>query len=178
MTNQLKLAAISGALLTVLSNFAMADTSTAPALMSSQWAAQACDAWNKTPELTNGLGGKWMANNLNRGYKIIHMYRSDCDDKFQVELRLEPKDGKAICTYGGKVVTQKLNPGADYLMYATTERWHQMGAGEYGPMKAMMFGRLEFVGPKWEAMTVMGPFAQFLLLAGKVPSNESVCPTK
>jgi putative sterol carrier protein len=61
-------------------------------------------------------------------------------------------------------------------MYAETERWQQMGAGEYGPMKAMMFNRLKFDGPMWEAMKNMGPFKNFLLLVGKVPSDTASCP--
>ncbi len=63
----------------------------------------------------------------------------------------------------------------DYVVYAKTMRWREMGAGEYGPMRAMMFGRLKFEGPKAEAMRVMGPFEQFLLMTGKVPS-EDACP--
>lgn len=65
----------------------------------------------------------------------------------------------------------------DYTMHATTERWNQMGAGEYGPMKAMMFGRLEFTGPKMEAMSVMDPFEAFLRLPGKV-AGDKACPAK
>ena len=61
-------------------------------------------------------------------------------------------------------------------MYADTERWREMGAGEYGPMKAMMFGRLQFDGPMWEAMKNMGPFEQFLLLVGKVDASTDSCP--
>ena len=48
--------------------------------------------------------------------------------------------------------------------------------GEDGPMKAMMFGRLEFAGPKMEAMGNMGPFENFLLLVGKVPGSTQACP--
>jgi putative sterol carrier protein len=62
-------------------------------------------------------------------------------------------------------------------MHATTERWNEMGAGEYGPMKAMMFGRLKFTGPKVEAMGVMGPFGAFLRLPGKIPGDQA-CPAK
>jgi len=62
-------------------------------------------------------------------------------------------------------------------MHATTERWNEMGAGEYGPMKAMMFGRLKFAGPKVEAMSVMGPFEAFLKLPGKIPGDQA-CPAK
>jgi putative sterol carrier protein len=60
-------------------------------------------------------------------------------------------------------------------MHAKTERWKQMGAGEYGPMKAMMLGRLSFSGPYGEAMGNMGPFTNFLLLVGKVPGSDA-CP--
>lgn len=178
MTKTFKLAAITGALMAAMSGISAADTAPAqPVFMSADWAAKACDAWNANDQLTTGLGGKWINNNAQRGYKIIHMYRTDCGDGVQSELRIVPKDGRAMCTYGGKVTVAKLNSSVDYLMHASTERWHQMGAGEYGPMKAMMFGRLEFKGPKMEAMSVMGPFEQFLLLAGKVPSNEDACPT-
>ncbi|MDR3393120.1 MAG: SCP2 sterol-binding domain-containing protein [Sulfuriferula sp.] len=173
MTKHLKgLTLISGLMLSMIAGTAAAT----PVLMSAEWAAQACEAFNKNPKLTDGLGGKWIANNKGRGYKVIHLYRSDCEDSPQVEMRISDKDGKAMCTYGGKVEMAKLDSGADYLMYATTEKWHDMGAGEYGPMKAMMFGRLQFEGPKMEAMSVMTPFEQFLLLAGKVPSTETSCP--
>ena len=164
----------------ILSSIALsliaATASAAPVLMSAEWAAQACESFNKNAKLTDGLGGKWIENNKSRGYKVIHMYRSDCDNSPQIEMRISDKDGKAQCTYGGKVEMAKLDSGVDYLMYATTEKWHEMGAGEYGPMKAMMFGRLQFQGPKMEAMSVMTPFEQFLLLAGKVPSTETSCP--
>jgi len=52
-----------------------------------------------------------------------------------------------------------------------------MGAGEYGPMTAMMFFRLKFAGPYGEAMGVMGPFEAFLRLPGKIPGNQA-CPAK
>ena len=51
-----------------------------------------------------------------------------------------------------------------------------MGDGRDGPMKAMMFGRLHFKGPKMEAMGNMGPFAKFLTLTGKVDSDRTKCP--
>jgi len=43
-------------------------------------------------------------------------------------------------------------------------------------MRAMMFGRLKFDGPMMEAMGNMGPFANFLLLSGKVATDYSTCP--
>jgi len=64
------------------------------------------------------------------------------------------------------------------VMKAETARWVEMGKGEYGPMRAMMLGRLGFSGPMAEAMGNMGPFENFLLLVGKVPSDAKACPAK
>lgn len=149
----------------------------APAMMSAEWTAQACDAWNKDPILMDGLADKWIKNDKDRGYKIIHLYRTDCGEATQTEMKIIPKDGKAICVYGGAVQNSKMEYASDYTMHATTQRWNEMGAGEYGPMKAMMFGRLKFAGPKVEAMSVMGPFEAFLRLPGKIPGDQA-CPAK
>ena len=169
----MKYASIALATLAVFSTAAHA----APPLMSAEWTAQACEAWNQDPTLTNGLGDKWIKNDAGRGYKIIHMYRTDCGEATQTEMKIVPKDGKAICEYGGAVKATKMEYASDYTMHATTEKWGEMGAGEYGPMKAMMFGRLKFIGPKVEAMTVMGPFETFLKLPGKV-AYDKACPAK
>jgi putative sterol carrier protein len=158
-----------------LLSLSAAGVQAAPAMMSSEWTAQACDAWNKDATLTEGLADKWIKNDKKRGYKIIQMYRTDCGDKYITEMKIVAKDGKAMCVYGGKQQTASLDYDVDYLMHAETTRWNEMGAGEYGPMKAMMFGRLKFSGPKMEAMSVMGPFEAFLRLPGKIPGDQS-CP--
>jgi len=146
-------------------------------LMSADWAKQACDAWNANPVLTKELfESGWAKNDKGRGYKVMHVYREDCANSPQVELRISPQEGQAKCVYGGAVQNQEINTSADYLMYASSKRWQEMGAGEYGPMKAMMFGRLSFDGPMWEAMKNMGPFEQFLLLVGKVEASADKCP--
>lgn len=119
-----------------------------------------------------------MKNNANRGFKVIQLYRTDCKDSPRIELRIAEKDGKARCTYGGKVETAKLDLTVDYVMHAQTARWQEMGRGEYGPMRAMLFGRLQFDGPSFEAMGNMGPFENFLLLVGKVKSSGASCPAK
>ena len=148
----------------------------ASALFSNEWAAQACDLWNKDATLTTGLADKWIKNDNERGHKIIHLYRTDCGESYKSEMRIALKDGKAMCIYGG-AVQNKLDYAVDYMMHGETKRWIEMGAGEYGPMKAMMFGRLKFQGPKVEAMSVMGPFESFLLLTGKVPGTDNnSCP--
>lgn len=148
----------------------------APVLMSAEWAAEACEAWNNDPVLTEQLVEKWIKNDRGRGYKVIQIYRMDCADSPKVELRLAEKDNKVMCTYGGNVKAAELDKKSDYLMWAKTHRWQEMGAGKYGPMRAMMLFRLKFKGPKWEAMNHMGPFKNFLLLTGKVPSDAASCP--
>ncbi|MCP4201988.1 MAG: sterol-binding protein [bacterium] len=146
-------------------------------LMDSQWAELACEAWNENPTLTDELAAPgWVANNKDRGYKVIQIYRTDCEASPWVELHIADQDGKAICVYGGPIKTEELISGVDYIMHAQTHRWQEMGAGNYGPMKGMITGRLKFKGPKWEAMKNMGPFTSFLQLAGEVPSDASVCP--
>lgn len=157
---------------------AAAGASAAPTLMNAEWATAACEKWNQTPELMEGLGGSWVKNDGGKGFKVIRLYRTDCGEASQVELRITDQAGKARCAYGGKLETASLNASVDYVMHATTARWGEMGKGEYGPMRAMMFGRLEFVGPKGEAMSVMSPFESFLLLVGKVPGETGACPGK
>lgn len=166
---------VAGAALAALlaSNLAAAE----PVMMSGEWAAAACDGWNANNELTQGLAESgWVENDGGRGYKVMHVYRTDCSEAPTAEMRISLVEGAAKCVYGGPVESAELNDDMDYVMHATTERWTQMGAGDYGPMRAMMFGRLKFAGPKWEAMKNMGPFENFLLLVGVVPSDATACP--
>lgn len=148
-----------------------------PVLMSPEWGVHACDAWNQDPILTNKLAESgWVKNDLDRGYKIITLYRSDCAKSKRAQLKISLVEEKAECTYGGGVIEQTVDTKVDYIMHAKTQRWIEMGEGKYGPMKAMMMRRLKFKGPKMEAMGNMGPFKNFLLLAGSVPSDTSTCP--
>jgi putative sterol carrier protein len=162
--------------ITLLALATCAGAAQAATLMSEEWTASACEQWNKTPSLVDDLASSWIKNDGGKGYKVIHLYRTECGEATRTELRIAPKDGKAACAYGGKVETTKLDSSVDYVMHASTERWGEMGRGDYGPMRAMMFGRLEFNGPKMEAMSVMGPFEDFLLLVGKVAGQTAACP--
>lgn len=147
------------------------------AAMGPPWARELCDAWNAEPVLTDKLvESAWIKNDAGRGYKTMQIYRSDCPSSERIELRIALREGKAQCVAGGGPTTKTLDGGADYLMWADTARWREMGAGDYGPMRAMMMGRLNFSGPKMEAMGNMGPFESFLRLAGKVPGDWSACP--
>jgi len=152
-------------------------TSKVPVMMSVEYIAQFCDAWNADELMTIGLAdSEWVDNDGDKGFKIIQLYRRDCQDSPHVEMQFERQDGKAICVYAGKVENPDLDRSADYEMYADTKRWIEIGNGDYGPLKAMMFGRLKFKGPKIEAMGNMGPFKNFLLLFGRFPSDTTVCP--
>jgi putative sterol carrier protein len=151
----------------------------APVMMSAEWGKEACAAWNLDPVLTNKLAESgWVKNDRGRGFKVMQVYRTDCGDRPTAELRVALKDGKAMCVYGGAVETANVDSGVDYVMRAESGRWVEMGKGEYGPMRAMMSGRLGFSGPMVEAMGNMGPFESFLLLVGKVPSETKACPAR
>lgn len=154
---------------------ACAPVALAAPLMSEVWAGQACEQWNKTPKLVDALGPSWVQSHGGKGFKIIHLYRTECGVASRVEMRIAAKGDKAVCVYGGKVENTRLDERVDYVMHATTARWGEMGSGQYGPMRAMMFGRLEFSGPKMEAMSVMEPFEAFLLLVGQVPGETTAC---
>jgi len=148
-------------------------------MMSGDWAKAACAAWNTDPVLTGRLvESGWVKNDKGRGFKVVQMYRTDCEQSPRAELHIALKENKAQCTYGGPPKQTKLDFDMDYIMHAETFRWVEMGAGEYGPMRAMMFGRLSFQGPMGEAMGNMGPFENFLLLVGKVPSSTASCPAR
>ena len=147
-----------------------------PVLMSGDWTKGLCQAWNAEPVLTDKLAESgWAKNDKGRGFKVIQIYRTDCGKKPTSEVRISLKDGKAACVYGGPAESTKLDMSADYVMDAETTRWEEMGRGEYGPMRAMMFGRLSFSGPMGEAMGNMGPFEAFLKLVGKVPYDVRSC---
>jgi putative sterol carrier protein len=145
--------------------------------MSPSWAQAMCAAWNSDETLTGKLvESGWIRNDDGRGFKAMQIWRADCQASERVEMRIAMKDGKALCISGGAAGPQPLSRDADYQMWAQTPRWREMGAGEYGPMRAMMFGRLQFDGPKLEAMSNMVPFERFLLLVGKVPGDWGACP--
>jgi len=150
-----------------------------PNMMSGDWGRTACAAWNTDAVLTGRLvESGWVKNDKNRGFKVVQMYRTECTQSPRAELHIALKDNKAQCVYGGLPKQGKLDFDMDYVMHAETGRWIEMGAGEYGPMRAMMFGRLNFEGPMGEAMGNMGPFENFLLLVGKVRSSTAGCPAR
>lgn len=146
--------------------------------LSAAWAQAMCTAWNADATLTDKLvESGWAGNDAGRGFKLMQIYRADCPKSPRIEMQIALKDRQARCVYGGAVRDTQLDSGADYLMWADSPRWREMGAGDYGPMRAMMLGRLNFEGPRLEAMGNMGPFENFLRLVGKVPGDWAACPS-
>lgn len=174
---------IAAATVAVASTSAVADT-----YMDAAWAKKACAAWNASPVLTKLLsntgdddeneGYEWAKNDAGRGYKLIQMYRTSCGANTKVQLVIQDKAGKAMCTSAGKPDGKAMNYKVDYLMHATDKNWTCMGKGSFGcgAMGAMMSGKLKFTGPKVEAMKVMEPFEAFLKVAGKTAGDKASCP--
>jgi len=142
-------------------------------MLSADWGTKACAAWNADEVLSKGLKDSgWISSHKNnRGFRIIELYRSDCASSPHIQLKFQEKDGKAVCVDSGAMFDKDW----DFLMYATTADWVSMGKGEVGPMGGMMSGKLSFKGSMWEAMQNMGPFKNFLLLFGKIPTATDKC---
>ncbi len=143
-----------------------------PVFMDGEWAKAFCEVWNNTPTLVEELGKNDAWSEVPE--RKLFLYRRDCGKDKMVQLTIKNENGKAICVYGGPKKDEKTKH--DFLMYADTKRWLEMGRKEYGPMKAMMFGRLKFKGPKMVAMKNMGPFEAFLDAIDAVESDTSRCP--
>ena len=142
-------------------------------MLSEDWAKAVCAEWNKDEVLSKGLKDSgWVSTTKNnRGFRIIEIYRADCPASPHVQLKLQDKDGKAMCEGSGPMFDKDW----DFLMYAETKDWVAMGKGDVGPMGGMMTGKLSFKGSMIEAMKNMGPFKNFLLLFGKIPSAVDKC---
>jgi putative sterol carrier protein len=146
-------------------------------LMSAEWAKEACAYWNSDGPLTTDLFEKWNAHDKDHsGYKVIHMYRSDCGGPAKkVELTISIKDGKTMCSYGGAVQHSTLR-NVDYQMGATTKRWMEWGKGQPNDIGMFDMAKLDFdKGSMTEAMQTMQPFKDFMVIAGRVAGTTAEC---
>ena len=92
---------------------ASAGSQAARVMMAADWAQGMCKAWNADPELTGKLvESGWAKNDKGRGYKVMQIYRADCDGSARSEWRVTEKGGKAVRVYGGKAES-KLESDAD-----------------------------------------------------------------
>ncbi len=148
------------------------------AFMDADWGKSACDAWNGSDTITTGLGGDaFVANDGDRGFKMIQIYRTACGEGSKIQLNIVNKDGKAHCAYGGAPDGKAFDKKHDYVMHASDKNWDCMGSGKFGcgAMGAMSTGKLKFTGPKAEAMGIMGPFNAFLKLTGTLGGDKPAC---
>ena len=100
--------------------------------MSPAFAEAMCSAWNADASLTDGLAESgWAKNDGGRGHKAMQIYRSDCPNSARIEMQIALKDNKAQCVYGGAAKSKALGNGADYLMWAETPKWREMGSGAW-----------------------------------------------
>ncbi len=155
----------------------MLQSAYAGTFMDAAWADKACKAWNQNATLTTELGKKWIKNDGKRGYKIIQIFRDKCGESSKIQLTIKEQDGKAVCASGGKPDGKALDSSMDYVMHASDKDWTCIGKGSFGcgAMGAMATGKLKFNGPKVEAMSVMGPFGDFLTLTGEIGGDKSSC---
>lgn len=90
-------------------------------------------------------------------------------------MRITEKDGRALCTYGGAGET-KLDASVDYTMSARDRPLGRIGRGAYGPLRAVMFGRLEFQGSIWRSDGQMDSFQQLLPLVRQGAEFDGLVP--
>ena len=88
-------------------------------LLDSQWAKQACEAWNKDEQLTYELADSWIKNRKNQSIKVLQLYRDDCPNSPHIELQLKLQDIQALCIYGGKAV-HNAHLNVDFVLHTTT----------------------------------------------------------
>ena len=149
--------------------------------MDAGWAKKVCNKWNTNNILSQQLAGSWIANDAARGYKLIQMYRTECGASSKIQLTIQSKGGRALCTYGGYPNNKRFNVSVDYLLHAKDKHWICMGEGKFGcgAMGAIKTGKLKFKGSQVEMKQVIEPFSTFLNLVGQISGNRGIdhCPS-
>jgi hypothetical protein len=158
--------------------------------MGPEFAKLMVDAWN-TSSLPDKLGSKsvggsdWI-NTPNKytgeksNQQVIIMSRRDCPSIPKVQLTIENKDGRAVCTYGGpmKVNFEK----AEWAFSPKTVQWYMFAAGNWGytQMPGIMSG---FRGPMFVARANIDNFGEFWKVAGRLAKKinadiNTACPAE
>ncbi|HNX23784.1 MAG TPA: hypothetical protein PKG60_07020 [Spirochaetota bacterium] len=156
--------------------------------MSSDFAKLLVDAWNNS-SLPVKLGSKetggsdWI-NTPNkytgekRNRQVIVMSRRDCPSMPKVQLTIENKQGRAVCTYGGLMIDNY--DKAEWAFSPTTTQWYKFASGDWGYMQmpGIMPG---FRGPMFVARANIDNFGEFWKVAGRVAKKinadyTSSCP--
>lgn len=156
--------------------------------MGPEFAKLMVDAWNISP-LPDKLGSKsvggsdWINTpNKYTGEKtnrqVIIMSRRDCHSIPKVQLTIENKDGRAVCTYGGAM--KERYEKAEWAFSPRTIQWFKFAAGNWGytQMPGIMSG---FRGPMFVARANIDNFGEFWKVAGQLAKRinadiTSACP--
>jgi len=125
-----------------------------------------CKAWNNST-LPNKLGEKgsnWINKGKKKGTQTMVFWVKNCKTK-KVQLTVENKDGKAICTYGGIAKTTK----PDWKIYPPSYKWFKCATG-VNPMWQLLGN---FSGSMGVAMKNMGNFKVFFKVVGKLSKSKN-----
>lgn len=148
--------------------------------LSPEFAKLVCDAWNQS-ELPQKLGTKdaggnnWILTENKytgevRNKQVLVMSRRDCSAIPMVQLTIENKNGKALCTYGG-ALTESYEK-AEWAFAPTTVQWYKFASGIWGYMQmpGIMKG---FRGPMFVARANIDNFGTFWKIVGKVAKQTN-----
>lgn len=148
--------------------------------LSPEFTKLVCDAWNQS-ELPQKLGTKeaggngWIFTENKytgevRNKQVLVMSRRDCASMPKVQLTIENKNGKAICTYGG-ALTESYEK-AEWAFAPTTVQWYKFASGIWGYMQmpGIMKG---FRGPMFVARANIDNFGTFWKIVGKVAKETN-----
>jgi len=148
--------------------------------MSAEFAKMMCDGWNGSA-LPSKLGAKTSGGNdwINtenkytgekRGKQVLIISRRDCPNIPRVQLTIETRDGRALCTYGGAVT--EAYDRAEWAFAPETEQWYKFASGKWGYMQmpGIMSG---FRGPMFVARANIDNFGIFWKMAGSIAKRNN-----
>lgn len=166
-----------------------ADAGKGPVIfMDAEFAKLLAEAWNNSSLPvrlgSQEVGGSGWINTPNKytgeagNKQVIIMSRRDCPYMAKVQLTIENRQGKAVCTYGG-AMTENYER-AEWAFSPTTAQWYKFASGDWGYMQmpGIMNG---FRGPMFVARANISNFGEFWKVAGHVAKNvnadyTSSCP--
>lgn len=143
--------------------------------LDANFSAKLCEEWNKSAlpaklgsERAGGNGWIDTANKYTgevRHKQVIIMSRRDCAALPRMQLTIENKEGKAVCSYGGALVEKYEK--AEWAFAPETEQWYKFASGEWGyfQMPGIMNG---FRGPMFVARANIDSFGLFWKFTGSL----------
>ncbi|MCX8124442.1 MAG: hypothetical protein N3F66_09785 [Spirochaetes bacterium] len=166
--------------LLIVFNISISPAQNTIVFLSPEFTKLVCEAWNKS-ELPQKLGTKetggngWILTENKytgevRNKQVLVMSRRDCDGMPKVQLTIENKNGKAVCTYGGALT--EVYEKAEWAFAPTTVQWYKFASGIWGYMQmpGIMKG---FRGPMFVARANIDNFGTFWKIVGRVAKETN-----